>query len=64
MAQQYRVVVEGPIGDSVRVVGRPPYTQESTAGRVRTLWENLLIRRGVRNPKVKVQVTDVEWSDL
>lgn len=52
------------IDGKLRVVGSPPYFAENTATRVRSLWRNLLIKQGVTDPYVKVQQSDVEWSDL
>lgn len=48
----------------VRPVGSPPYRAEGTATRVRSLYFNLLRRRGVYRPDVRAQVTDVEWVDV
>jgi hypothetical protein len=60
--KQYRVVAV--VDGKLRVVGSPPYFAEGTATRVRSLWRNLLIKRGITDPYVKVQQTDVNWSDL
>jgi hypothetical protein len=61
--KEYRVVVVDGMGQE-RPVGNPPYLKEDTGIRVRTLWTNLLKKRGVRSSKVYLQVTDVHWRDL
>lgn len=63
MHKEYRVVVVDDEG-KVRPVGSPPYRAEGTATRVRSLYFNLLRRRGVYRPDVRAQVTDVEWVDV
>lgn len=63
MHQEYRVVVGQPNG-GILIVGSPPYLKADTASRVKSLWRNRLLNQGLSEPDVRVQVTDVEWTDL
>lgn len=62
MDRQYRVVAL--VDGQLRIVGSPPYFAHGTATRVQSLWRNRLTKQGVANPYVRVQATDVNWSDL